>query len=313
MIDRKFLIHIGFHKTGTTWFQKKYFPDVPDIDFFDQEKTARFFLEPRSLDFDAIAVRERIFQSIDKSRSMTVFSHEGLSGNPISGGNGGYAYRDISERLARTFSGCINLKIVIFIRNQHKVINSCYGQYVRMGGTLRPEDFLFQGSENSLRRPAFSFDHFRYEKLIRLYQSAFGADKVAVFLYEDFAKETRQFLSNFETVLSLPRTDFSDPVLFARVNAGYDHTLTTFIRFMNHFGKSPLGLEHLVRLDCVTRFTRKIAKELARLDWFNKNTYLLSEKVDEYIQSYYGSANHEVADLSGLPLDTMIKHGYPVA
>lgn len=197
------LIHIGYHKTGTTWLQKTLF-ERPDKGFFPINKkgfvpnrsdkyaeyahhVAQRFFFTHPFQFDGDRFRDEIRNEIDWGREgIPVLSSERLSGNPHSGG---YDSKEIAYRLHAVFQGA---KIFIVIREQSSMILSNYFQYLSFGGARSLKDYI--GREYDGRIPLFSKDHFRYHHLVNLYQNLFGKDRVLVLPYEMFKRSPKGFI-----------------------------------------------------------------------------------------------------------------------
>src|SRR5215218_14466 len=109
------LLHIGYHKTGTTFLQRRVFPE-PGFSLVAGAKALRpAFVVGDPFGFDPMLVRETFRPAIEKVRErdlVPVLSAERLSGNPHSGG---YDSKQIAERLAATFP---EARVLIVIREQ---------------------------------------------------------------------------------------------------------------------------------------------------------------------------------------------------
>jgi hypothetical protein len=81
----------------------------------------------------------------------------------------------IADRLRALFS---DARILICIREQKKVILSCYNQYIKKGGAISISSYL--NVSDRTRVPLFDFRHFMYHRLISYYQQIFGRDRVLV-------------------------------------------------------------------------------------------------------------------------------------
>lgn len=104
------VVHVGYHKTGSTWLQRAVFPLLDGIRY-----------EPG---YERGPVADG-----------TLVSREGLSGT-LWGGETGL---EIAERLATDAPGA---RILVFVRRQEDMLASIYGQYVNEGGWRGPRRFL---------------------------------------------------------------------------------------------------------------------------------------------------------------------------
>jgi hypothetical protein len=179
--DRAPLIHIGYHKTGSTWLQEVLFSD-PTLQFellFERPEVNDRLVAPKQAAFDAAAEGAFFAMGIrDCGDRVPVLSNERFSGNPHSGG---WDSRILADRLALLFSGA---RVLIVIREQQSALRSVYLQYVREGGSESLRGYLAPPIAGQFRRPMFDFDFFAYHDLIDYYQQAFGRDHVLVLPYE---------------------------------------------------------------------------------------------------------------------------------
>lgn len=184
MPNAPLLIHIGYHKTGTTWLQEELF-NRADYGFCrwtrDRKYVHRAFVPTSpfaAIPEDTLAELNQE-QEVAVSRNCTfVISHERLSGYPPAGG---VDQRTIADRLAAHFP---DARILIVLREQASAIRSMYSQYISDGGDLPLRRFLFPPQPNLNRIPGFDFAFFCYDQLIEYYTSIFGKNNVLALPYE---------------------------------------------------------------------------------------------------------------------------------
>lgn len=183
------LIHIGYHKTASTWLQK-HLLDNSEAGFkrFLTKACLRDELVTvNPLKFNATELRARYESLLDDSAKVSAISSERLSGNPHSGG---YDSKEIADRLKETFP---EAKVLIVIREQAAAIESCYLQYVKFGGACSLEDYLNPSHRNLPTIPLFDFAHFNYLRLIKYYTELFGRDNVSILDYAMFKNDPKDF------------------------------------------------------------------------------------------------------------------------
>lgn len=173
------LLHIGYHKTATTWMQQLLF--VPAHGYRQIAGHSEVFdhiVAPHGLSFDPAVMRRHIAGALQElgTAEVPVMSSEILSGHPFFGGVDSDVY---ARRLAAIVP---EARILISIRSQLKILPSVYMQYILRGGTMTPAQF-FSG-EAELGYFAFRAEHFEYDRLVGLYQSLFGAANVHVMTQE---------------------------------------------------------------------------------------------------------------------------------
>jgi len=180
VIDPAPLVHIGFHKTGTTWFQRRFLPHATSHRFIPRSTAKAALLRDHALGFDPSVAAGQLMA--DDARPP-VICEEALSGDWRTGGLMGAMTKEAAERIQRTLP---RARIVIFIRNQVAMLASLYSQYIRNGGSHPPERFFFPAHFNEIaanrpfRRPTFQFEHLHYRALIEHYQAMFGSERVHV-------------------------------------------------------------------------------------------------------------------------------------
>jgi sulfotransferase family protein len=195
------LIHIGYHKTATTWFQTELFTAASTVfapvsrrrsyqstlatDFFQGRDG--YLLSPFNDNREAIRAELREFEleSDAVAGKIPVISHERLSGNPHASG---FDAAIIARRLAGIFP---KARVFIVIREQTQAIISSYFQFLKGGGTRSLESYLNTGYDGKL--PGFSPHHFDYQALIAEYMRLFGTDRVQVLPYEMFVNDPGAF------------------------------------------------------------------------------------------------------------------------
>lgn len=196
------LIHIGYHKTGTTWLQKELFNEKSNVFSRLTEVDTRkgllsftfffgsdgYILSPFNDNKEEI---QKAFALIlNKKRNdnkVFVISNERLNGHFLSGG---FDSKIIANRINNNFP---NAKIFICIREQKSLILSSYFQYLQRGGILSIKKYLHIYNKD-FKVPAFSPNHFNFNPLIKEYYSLFGKENVLVLPYEMFKNTPKEFI-----------------------------------------------------------------------------------------------------------------------
>jgi hypothetical protein len=193
------LIHIGYHKTGTSWLQRSFFTRQ-ELGFARISTSEMRITKPHPLHFDAEAFRAhyaRVVEAASAGGAVPVISEERLSGNPMSGG---YDSAELAERLHAVFP---QAKVLIVVREQRSMVLSTWFQYVKVGGACSLDDFL-RGARD-LRLPGFRFEHFEFDRLVAHYQKLFGPERVRVELFERFRREPRDFAAAILAFAGAPK------------------------------------------------------------------------------------------------------------
>ena len=305
---RKIICLMGYHKTGTSWFQYELFSKNDCFYMLNRKLVRDTLVAPGSLEFDPSEARltfEREFQNV-RDDQIVVLAEEELSGNPHNGGKGGYAEKELAERLQRTFIGD-ELQVNLVLRNQPDMIRSTYRQYVKMGGRLNLKRYLHPTAGD--RRDYFSYRYFRYSLMVSYCRSLFG-EALHVFLYERFADDAEGFLKRFLSENGLDGLKIQADT-DRRINASISSRATNLQRMINHISVvSDLNYENLINLPGLGKVTRKLLvrwKAGKRKSGKQGPGFGLNQEIEQE----YRSDNRKLAELLG-PKYSLETWGYPL-
>lgn len=213
----KKIIHIGLHKTGTTYLQRCVFPYLPGYVCLTRPYTQfnRAFNRLQHAD-DSCYDESELKTELEAFRgSNLIISDEALSGKQIT-------FSDINKSMIarRLANACPDAEILLLLRDQVDNIASQYSSYVKMGGYLKMSEFIhiprgnytygdYQKGEGSYpskthtpyydsNKSCIHVDSYKYSNLVELYRSLFS--KVHIFLYEDFRKNYDRAFDRMEDV-----------------------------------------------------------------------------------------------------------------
>jgi hypothetical protein len=299
------VIHIGYHKTGTTWLQRRMFGNEA-LGYrrvrLTQDGQDLYLLH--DFDFDAARCRAEMQPKLERcvrEGSIPVITTMRLSGNPHSGG---YDSRTLADRIAAVFPGA---RILVAIREQRSMILSTYAQYVKMGGPCSLRSYLLTPDDS--RRPGFRFEQFRYDRLIAHYQGLFGRERVLVQAYERFRDEPQAFA---EAVAAFCGGKAPPPEAEAKVvNRSLGPFALAVLRWLNPFvnadslnGNSPYAAKWLNKpvrglVDGVDRITPRPLRDAIQRRW--------RETIEEETRGRYEESNRRTAALTGIDL---ARYGY---
>jgi len=230
-------VHLGIHKTGSSFLQKVFFPHYTnEVCFLDRAKLASFkeyVLNEDDFEFDKTKALKLFNEALGANQSCNkvVISDEEFYGNPY------LAVLDRKrnfDRLCEIFGK--SLKVILFLRNQENLLNSLYNQYVKTGGTASFKAFL-----NYKKYPLnFRVSYLLYDKYVDYLIKSLGREKVKIYLYEEFMEDKSEVLSDMNKFI----TNTSDELLgFSnfdkKVNASLKNGNIPFLRVINKFTSSP--------------------------------------------------------------------------
>lgn len=309
-------IHIGLHKTATTFFQNKVFPLYENLYFLSRPYTQlnHSFNKLQYAD-DSRYKEEEFLSEIDRfSDRKVLISDEMLSGQPF------YNYINrtvIANRLKRVFPNAV---IIIFLRGQKDMLFSLYSSWVKgLEGTQRFEDFLWippthnysyekYYNENLVMRnltfmsalpshyyyywqDSFSLhlDNFLYYELVSFYKALF--QNVHVFLYEDFLSDPQKVILELERIIGEKLVNLESLDLNTRVNKRLDHNEIKEFRLNNVLKKLTNKPIMLKLLRFLFRNGQKLYPKLL-LDSFERE----QEEQWKILDEFYKANNKKLID-----------------
>lgn len=228
------IIHIGFHKTATSWFQTVVYPQVTSHRLVDRELVRATFMDSDAFHFDPVHASRQLELGADP-RPLLICEEE-LSGVLHIGAASTFVANEVALRIHSTMPGA---QIVIFVRNQVDAAASWYLQYVKEGGTasprryLFPDEYLYPGRLMLFKTARFDFAQLDYSGLIATYDELFGRDRVHIFAYEDLKADRTALLDRMQRELGFELDHAS--IRSDLVNAAYRRGLLPVARAMNHF------------------------------------------------------------------------------
>jgi hypothetical protein len=283
------IVHIGYHKTATTWFQRSVYPAALSHRWVARRTAQAALLDPSGMTFDPDTARALLFEEDDGR--PPVLCEENLSGYIHNGGLHGFLPPTVAERIKTVLP---DARIVIFLRSQVQMAAACYTQYVRGGGThsanryLFPQAYLHGAYAQPFKVPRFSFDHLEYDRLVALYDALFGRENVHVYPYEAL-REPRAVLARLEGDLEL-RLDL-DHVAFDRPNPSWSGALLPAARFLNLF--TARTVENKDRVLHIPGFYLARAGALIGLSllWRGKGQPVLGRALAAWIERRFAASN----------------------
>jgi hypothetical protein len=304
------IIHIGFPKTATTWFQHEFFPNVNNTNFIKRETLSEKIVKPNTFEFDKNSVSDFFKNS---STKQLLICDEMLVGGMDAGFGNGAFIKEIGSRLKSTFP---DAKIIIFIRNQPSMVASAYYQYIRAGGNYSINKFLNRRGMffNFLKELSlFSLDFFKFDQTISFYKELYGNENVDVYLYEDFKANQQVFLSNFKQKYNL-EIDLKTLNFDKKRNERYRIGILNLARFSNCFTSSNTLLKYYIfNIPKFYFISNTIYSKLNKYSIFGKqpsDEKLLGKSNLEMIKNYYKKSNQNLIEKHGL--DDIKKYDYPL-
>lgn len=278
-MPKKIILHVGLHKTASTYLQNIVFPAVQNYQLISRPYTQhnKWFnlLQYADDSLYDIETHRNVLKAIIKGN--TIISDEALSGKPTRFSH--INRTTIAKRLSNLFP---QASVILFLRNQPDILKSIYNQYVKMGGELKIDEYFWSASQDysyrdylrELNLGRFSYnmntlyyntnynninlDTFKYTELISTYIKAFS--NTHIFLYEDLLLNPLGIMERIEEITG------------EKVNLnGYNK------RIVNQSIKVSKLVRYNNRLSVIygKRYVSRINKILSKISF--------EEKIEEYI------------------------------
>ena len=298
------LVHLGYHKTATTWLQNTVFSDDalgfispwgPQAGIAVDE-----FVLASAFRFDATQSRARFEEGLAEARDrglVPVLSNEALCGQPLSGGRFGYG-KYVVERLHAAFP---DAKILMVVREQRASLLSHYREYIANGFSGDLARFIGGPELPPGFAPDCPLDHFEYDALVGHTQALFGANNVLVLPFEMLKEQRERFLSELYGFVgrSTPTIPDHPPERVGTKGLGL-----AFKRACNrvNFGKADWSRrQQPLAVRAVSRATRWLER-LTPDAWQKAYDVRLRQYVETQVGARYARSNAELERLTGLEL-----------
>ena len=308
----KVIFHIGYHKCGSTYLQKKIFPNISNVEYVDRRLYSNSINDYFNGSF--IPILERMGGIARQKKGCNIiFSFEELLGNFHNVGMNGYMTQSLSEQIAKKFP---DAEVVVVIRNQLNVLPSLYSQFVKEGGVCGFRRFLDLGSSPWLfRRPAFQLEYLKYDLMIDRLRGIFD-NRLHVYLAEDLFDEIEGALDEMLLLFS-DSASLKKPVRNNPENKSPSSLELQLMRTLNFIfggdadphgptldlkGTLNLGPSRVLRQKLVSRAGRYIPKPMRRRT-------ALPINLRRMIELEFGESNKRCSALINKDLSA---YGYPI-
>lgn len=291
---KKTIIHIGYPKTGTTWFNTQLYTVLKDVAFVGPPVYTDNRLDTEKL------------KNISVNESRIIVSDPELAGTIRFQWQGWEKVRNTAKQLRQIFP---ESTVVIFIRNQFTLISSLYLYYVRKGGTYELPVFINNILE---KRSGLSADALLYYENINLWKEVFGEENVKVFLYEVFIAGKEDFIKKYVKELDL--TLDAVGVDFSRKNAAVNNRLFGILKFTNRLTRYEVKRKkYYLHIPGVYSLLNM------KFEYWNK-TFIsgkryayndfLDDEIKDRLKDQYAASNNRLKELPGL--SEIGRYGYPL-
>lgn len=314
-LSDKILLHIGYHKTATTWFQSELFAQ-PELGFqllSNRNLVHKAFCQPNPFCDEP---NQYIQQVVSEAGAATnagktfVLSHERLSGYPSSGG---FDSRQIADRLKLHFP---NARVLCLFREQKAMILSAWRQQIVDGGGASLRRFLSPPEPTIVRIPLFDPNMYKYTYLLTYYSKLFGSSNVLFVPYEEFGIRPQDVVTKLGRLIGHEKLGQDALRLVTQMekpNPSLSPLILGAHRMLNVlFSRTQLSQNCVVDLGArnirtVMRFTDKYLRKVIPASVVKYFQERASEKVDHYCGTMFHDDNALLSKLVGQQLSA---YGY---
>lgn len=299
---RNVVLHVGVHRTGTTFLQQQFFPFLEGVHLVHRDNyqdppadsTAGRLVHvagTNPLFLDLAAEQAALERSLETAEQRTVLiSMEQWFGSPWYGFHNNL---DNSRKLKYLFP---EARIILIIRRQDMLLESLYRQHLRSYAHPTVHAFLnfADGRFLELHRGQRSFPSVNprtldFHRYVSNYRSLFGEPNVLVLPFERMHQDPRGF---FGTLCDFIGTEPYFPDTSERVHESYSLLSSRIALALNRFVRAdwrgPNGLPRLLpdrplsRYLARTRRDSRFNQALAEINERISLSYLLTNVVDRH-------------------------------
>ena len=227
-------VHIGHHKTGSTFIQQQVIPHFAQF----KQPNGKDKLNLTDLDFQKawIDICTKTTSNFDKQivnkhfkrKEFNCISNEGFVGFGSKESGSGHQVESIAKNL---FSVVDADDIILVIRNQKDMILSLYIDDIEFGYTCSFKKWL------DIKIKHNQLDWLKFHNIIKIYTRVFGFQKVNIILYEDlFNPEMRiETFSKFFRKNKVLGKELEKLNFEKRSNPSLNLPALNVSRILNHF------------------------------------------------------------------------------
>jgi hypothetical protein len=257
MTDKQIVLHVGLHKTATTFLQDRVFPELPGVAFvhplhypqpsdgpIEQFMLEVFFRNAACIDLDRH--RAAIHEWLARVEQPTVLiSSEAIVGWPIENHSN---LANNSELLHSMFP---NARVILVVRRQDKWVESAYAQLLKAGFSTSIDRYVNWNSRTRrfdpynvglYHGPNLDARDLDWAAFDRHYRARFGEQAVLTLPFELFVDDAPSFLYELYAFLGIedgPRPDTRE-----RVNERWSGITAGLAKLVN---KVPMPIKRAIR------------------------------------------------------------------
>lgn len=296
------VVHIGLHKTGSTWLQRHVFSRM-DLGFavipcnrkvvhdlalsdpfrYQQSATAQL------LDLQVVSTARRGLRP--------VLTHERLSGAVESG------HAD-AQLIADRIIALDPAAVIVGVREQRRLAASAYGQYIRDGGVMTLRQFLTTPRRGVGLAHLFNWRSLEFDVLIKYYIDRLGPERVTVVPLEMLAEGEARVLRSLAQWSSSPGLRSDPPTPARSENVALTNAQLALERLGNRLVRSSLNpagrLDGRVFGPVLDRAVRMAAPPASAMRRSGRSTAQIEELLPDAQRLRFAESNRRLRALTGL-------------
>ncbi|MFB6344813.1 MAG: hypothetical protein ABEK50_03455 [bacterium] len=303
-MSKPLFIHIGYHKTATTWFQNQVFNNHPQLEYLGKAYPDHPSFRMSELKEHIISAPDTVFSVSDtqdllssilddhplNGSTLYGMSYEGLSaGDNWFGGRNFY----VADRLKSVFED-FDVKILVGIREQTSMVESMYSEYVKLGGSESLERLLF----SPFSEADDLLEKLKYAPVIDHYKDRFGANNVKVYLFERFKQDKQKVLEDICDFLGITVPDLQDETTSKKSNPRLSRFGLGSMRLANHFFFGPLnnlspvtiGSHYLAKLLRSIGYKKDVIEENSKRDYEAAHRFEQDKRLQNKLRHHVNEA-----------------------
>jgi len=287
-------IHVGLHKTGTTFLQHEVFPKLKSLQLLEGGETAnwlRRLATEEDSSFDPAVYQEYFYPLVEAG--PTLISHEGLSGATYLR----YVNQTrTADRLLRLFP---HANIILSIRRQDTFLVSLYLNFIEGGGSASLAKFL--GYENGkFINEYWAYGHqvnlpmFRFDYIAQLYADRFDGG-ICILPFERMTNDIADYMQCLCQYVGEAEVPAVRNIVH---NKSYGKYQLLLARALNRFFLSPMNPDGIIPEFGLPGLKVYSLKSVLGNNWTHRllnskprNKVVMPEKLARAVMEYYSPSN----------------------
>ena len=187
---KELYIHVGLHKTATTFLQNEIFPKLKGVKYYNLIKAKNR--------------QEILFASMEENGKILI-SDEDISGTPLIFGSKAIEREKMAYALHKLFP---DAKIIVGIRDKDSWFNSVKNHILRT--------YPYRGKKEVMEN--FDYEYLEFDKYINLLKKLFGENNVYVYVYEDLKANPNKFIEGICKFIGVETPYFENKIINRRIS-----------------------------------------------------------------------------------------------